>query len=122
EERGYLFVDDEFRGISRPHKFLCKHCGDFWNAVPQTIIAGRNHICISPTKRKSDEEFKREVYSLVGDEYTVLSEYIDSSHTVQMRHNKCGREYSVLPAHFTSTGRRCPCEKMPSDATAQHDP
>lgn len=122
EEKGYLFVDDEFRGISRPHKFLCRHCGDFWNAVPQAIIAGRNHICISPTKRKSDEEFKREVYSLVGDEYTVLSEYIDSSHAVQMRHNKCGRVYSVLPAHFTSTGRRCPCEKMPSDATAQHNP
>ena len=25
-----------------------------------------------------------------------------------MRHNLCGLEYLTAPAHFTSTGRRCP--------------
>lgn len=46
--------------------------------------------------------------SLVGEEYTVLSDYQNAFTPVKMRHNVCGREYPVAPAKFTSGGRRCP--------------
>ena len=66
-------------------------------------------------KRKTDEEFKKEVKDLVGDEYTFLQEYRTSKIKIKVRHNSqnCNNhEYSVSPNSFTSLGRRCPkcCE------------
>jgi hypothetical protein len=57
--------------------------------------------------RKDEEQFKKEIYALVGDEYTLLSTYVSTHKKVQMLHNSCGHEYSVSPAKFL-TGRRCP--------------
>lgn len=59
-------------------------------------------------KRKTHEEFVQEVYDLVGDEYTVLGEYVKAREKIQIRHNTCGDEYMVLPNAFTSKGIRCP--------------
>lgn len=62
-------------------------------------------------KRLTTEEFKKRVYNWVGEEYTVLGEYITAREKLLMRHNKCGNEYSVRPDDFRS-GRRCPeCAK-----------
>lgn len=41
-------------------------------------------------KKRTTEEFKKLVYDLVGDEYTVLGEYTTTLTKIQMRHNKCG--------------------------------
>lgn len=58
-------------------------------------------------RRKTHEEFVKQVYDLVGEEYTVLSEYTGSGVKVSMKHNKCGNEYKVTPSHFLK-GTRCP--------------
>ena len=39
------------------------------------------------SKRKTNNEFLQEVFSLVGDEYSVLSPYINNKTKVLMRHN-----------------------------------
>ena len=57
--------------------------------------------------RKTTEEFKQEVYNLVGNEYSVLGEYITNKTKIKMRHNKCGYEYEVTPNSFLSNGNRC---------------
>jgi hypothetical protein len=49
-----------------------------------------------------------EVYSLVKDEYIVLSEYINSRTKVKMKHRVCGYEYEVVANSFISSGHRCP--------------
>ena len=49
---------------------------------------------------KSTKEFKEEVYDLVGDEYEVIGEYVNSQEKIMMRHNVCGCEYPVLPSMF----------------------
>ncbi len=58
-------------------------------------------------KQKTHGEFIKEVYNLVGDEYTILSEYINANKHICIRHNKCNYEYKVKPAMFLSD-RRCP--------------
>lgn len=58
-------------------------------------------------KRKTDEEFKNEVYDLVGDEYTFLDSYANSKTKLRVRHNKCNNIYEVTPSHFLG-GIRCP--------------
>lgn len=59
------------------------------------------------TKKKTTKEFKREVYSLVGDQYKVVSPYINSKTKLEMLHTVCGQKYKVKPNMFLS-GRRCP--------------
>lgn len=62
-------------------------------------------------KKKTTEQFKQEVYNLVGDEYTVIGEYKNSKAKILLKHNKCNNLYRVKPNVFLS-GRRCPyCSK-----------
>lgn len=51
-------------------------------------------------KKRTTEEFKKLVYDLTGDEYTVLGEYTTTLTKIQMRHNKCGTEFTPTPARF----------------------
>lgn len=63
------------------------------------------------TKRKTNEEFKREVYDLVGNEYTFLEYYQGALTKIRVNHNKCSHTYSVEPNAFLH-GSRCPyCAK-----------
>lgn len=59
-------------------------------------------------KFKTQEKFVEEVYSLVGDEYSVIGDYISSTTKITMRHNECNREYPSNPSNFLSHNRRCP--------------
>ena len=53
----------------------------------------------------SHEDFVKKVYDLVGDEYTVLSEYTDSRLKVKFRHNvkNCGKQFDMRASHFTTS-------------------
>lgn len=59
-------------------------------------------------KKKTHEEFLKDIKGLIGDEYEVLGKYITSSIKVKMKHSKCGLEYDVTPNNFVNKGRRCP--------------
>lgn len=58
------------------------------------------------TKKKTHEEFVKDVYNLVGDEYTVIGTYTLSKNKVLLRHNKCGKEWEVKANNFMN-GNRC---------------
>lgn len=108
ERRGYPYAGLPFQGFGKPNAFRCRHCNQLWWTTANSILKGRQHICISPCRKKTPEEFVRQVYELVGDEYSVLDEYQTAFTPIRLRHNTCGLEYLVSPIHFTSTGRRCP--------------
>ena len=56
--------------------------------------------------KKDTETFKEEVFNFVGDEYTVLGEYINKATPIEIKHNTCGRIYKTQPAVFLK-GHRC---------------
>ena len=111
EAQGYRFADVSYRGMSKVSTFVCMNCGKSLRLFPSEVLKGYIHTCKKPPRvpiRKSHERFVSEVRELTGDEYTVLGKYISATDKIKLRHNACMREYYVLPAHFTSTGRRCP--------------
>ena len=57
-------------------------------------------------KRKSPEYFRLEYYNMVGDEYTLLSDYYNNTSKIKVKHNVCGCEYEVPPYSLLS-GRKC---------------
>lgn len=62
-------------------------------------------------RRKTTEEYRQQVYNLVGDEFTVLGEYINARTLIKLKHNKCGYIWSVIPNNFLN-GKQCPsCAK-----------
>lgn len=70
-------------------------------------------------RRKTHEEFVKEVKVLVGNEYAVLGTYIKGSAKLKMLHENCGQEYDVTPHGFL-TGRRCPkCRKNAKKTTEE---
>lgn len=56
---------------------------------------------------KTDNEFKKEIKELVGDEYTFLEPYINNNTHIKVKHNTCGKEYKVTPTNFISNNSRC---------------
>lgn len=62
---------------------------------------------------KTTEQFKQEVFDLVGSEYLVNSEYINSNEKIDLIHNipTCMNTFSMKPGNFLY-GQRCPkCRK-----------
>lgn len=58
------------------------------------------------SKRKTDEEFRREVFNLVGDEYTILGKYINNHTKIRAYHKKCNKKIEITPKDFLK-GTRC---------------
>jgi len=103
--------------VNTNEPILMRHnvCGnDKWKTSPNNFKHnGRRCPRCSKKEKGTTESFKQEVYDLVGDEYTVLGEYVNTNTQIKMRHNVCGYdEWYPTPNHFKNTKRRCPnCSK-----------
>ena len=98
----------------------CDSCNNHeWEAKPYNLL--NNHLCPKcaknrdkehlKMKRKTTNDFKKEVQIKYGDEYTVLGEYINGKTKIKIRHNcnKCNNyEYEVTPANFLIRNTKCP--------------
>lgn len=62
---------------------------------------------ISDRCLKTTEQFKKEVFDLVGDEYVVESEYIGKDNNIVFRHIECNSTFEKTPHNFLA-GQRCP--------------
>lgn len=112
----YELVGDEYEVIG---KYLGHHtkiemihheCGNKFYPHPSHFLNGtRCPFCFRKYRihRKTTEEFKKEMFNLVGDEYELIGEYKKSKIKVQILHKKCGEKYSVNPEYFLQ-GNRCP--------------
>jgi len=57
-------------------------------------------------RKKTHEEFCKEVYNLVGDEYEVIGKYVNTRTKIKMKHNKCLNYINPTPDDFLN-GKRC---------------
>lgn len=78
-----------------------------YNMSEKAIINRIKKLNIDYGDRRA-ERFKQRVKEFVGDEYTVIGEYIDCNTQVLIKHNKCGCEWNVTPHNFFSHNSRCP--------------
>ena len=113
-------------------KILIKHikCGSTFESLPADFIfRHKDRIldsCINCNglKNKNTDIFKKEVYNLVGDEYTVLGEYVNNRQKILMHHNaencKGGKDnkFYVSPKTFITLHSRCPyCKASTGEKT-----
>ena len=102
----YTFLDTY---VKSSIKITVKHnkCGHTYEVAPNAFLNGRRCPYCSSSAKRTDAEFKQEVYNLVGNEYTFLDTYVNATTKLKVNHNKCGKIYNVLPSNFLK-GSRCP--------------
>ena len=102
----YTFLDSYVNAMT---KLRVKHnkCGNIYEVTPNSFLRGSRCPYCAGLAKKTDKEFKQEVYDLVGNEYIFLDSYVNAKTKIRVRHNKCGNVYKVKPTHFL-TGIRCP--------------
>lgn len=57
-------------------------------------------------KKKTQEDFVKDVFSKYGNEYTVLGTYLGTHKKIKVKHNVCGKEFEITPSSLLS-GRGC---------------
>lgn len=95
-------------------KVFMKHnkCGHEYFVRPVKFINGqRCPNCrgkrIAKSKRKSQEDFEKQVMTMFQEEYTVVGEYKNAVTKIKIKHNKCGNLWDVAAGSFL-LGHGCP--------------
>ena len=107
----------EYRKSQKPIQVKCKKCS--YEKIISPLAFKRNTMCNecnydiihkknSGTK-KSDEDFKKQVFELANGEYVFLDKYVNAKTPIRYRHNVCGREDKMSPDCFINKGQRCKC-------------
>lgn len=102
----YNFLDSY---VNNHTKLRVKHntCNHIYKVIPKGFIRGIRCPYCNGGIKKTDKQFKQEVFDLVGGEYTFLDKYVNNKTKLKVKHNKCGNVYEVTPGNFF-TGKRCP--------------
>lgn len=87
---------------------LHKECGNVYNVTPSDFIRGHRCCYCYGNIKKTQEEFEQLVYNMYKDEYTVIGDYINSGTKTEIKHNKCGNTWSVMPRDFLNNKSHCP--------------
>lgn len=87
-----------------------KECGhEFTRIASKTTPKVKCPKCYKGNRgKRTHKMFLDEMSELVGEEYFVIGEYINTDTKVVIKHNVCGHEYGVEPNSFINAGSRCP--------------
>lgn len=102
----YLFLESYTNAYT---KILVKHnkCGHIYKVSPGNFLSGSKCPNCAGNIKGTTEQFKKKLEILYGDEYLVLGSYINANTKIEMKHNKCGYEWSVVPFTILK-GHGCP--------------
>lgn len=109
----YQLVKNEYsvlgKYVNTNSKILIEHnkCGYKWKITPKNFLNGNRCPACSGNIKKTTNQFKKEAFELVGNEYSVIGEYKNAFGKITFRHNKCGHIFKMAPAYFLK-GQRCP--------------
>lgn len=96
-------------------------CGNPMSVAPGHFLKGtRCKDCREFGRRKTTEEFKKEMFELYGKEYLVVGEYKTCMTDVDVKHEKCGHIWPVRPNNILN-GKRCPrCASSKGERRIHH--
>lgn len=93
--------------------FIHNKCGYKWKTTPHNFLNNGTRCpkCSGKYKR-TDSDFKKEIKDLVGNEYSVLSEYKSDGtkhpDKVKFKHNICNNIFEMRAHDFLKNAHRCP--------------
>ncbi|QXN70233.1 putative homing endonuclease [Bacillus phage vB_BspM_Internexus] len=111
---GYKYLSG-FEGYKKKARFIHTECNFKFEMEPSKLILGRRCPRCGGTKKKTHDEFIKEIEKFNDShEYEFTESYINDRTKIGIIHKECNHEYKVTPSHFLR-GRRCPmCSKINS--------
>ncbi|MTK12107.1 MAG: DUF2726 domain-containing protein [Clostridiaceae bacterium] len=109
----YKTVKDEYeiagKYINANTKIKFKHsiCGSEFLMFPNDFLRGQRCPNCYGTPLKTIEQYKKDVFKLYKDEYSILGEYKGNKIKIQTKHNKCGHVWNITP-NALLRGYGCP--------------
>lgn len=101
----------EYVNYQTPIKMRHTFCNHIYYPRPNDIIYDNNKCpkCAGNIK-KTTEQFKKEVFDIFGNEYVVMSEYVNSNTDIIIKHNVeyCNHIYQVTPRNLIHDQNKCP--------------
>jgi len=100
--------------VNAKTKIKIRHntCNKNFDMTPSNILSGQQcpfckSLRLSKNQLMTDDDFKAEIYNLVGKEYTVKSKYKGRYKNVIFHHNVCNTDFLMKPTKFINNGCRC---------------
>lgn len=110
---GLKLVSTEYKNTKEKLKIKC-NCGNIFETCFDNFLKKEKNKCniCSMNKKikkltKTNDDFVKEVFNLVGEEYLFLEKYIDNRTKIKCIHNKCNTVWDISPDNFLR-GRGCP--------------
>lgn len=105
-------VLNEYKNAKTKLKVKHLKCGRVYEVSPYKLLNGNrcSHCVFKELGEKNSKkhtDFIKELTELYGEEYEVLSEYINNRTKIKVKHNKCGFIYEVTPDAMLR-GNGCP--------------
>lgn len=120
----YCILESKY--VNRKSQMMFKHnkCGFEWMTNSDSFLSGTrcpkcSNIKNGINKRKSTNDFKKEIYDLVGDEYELLDSYKTATEKVKLLHTVCGNIYNVEPNSFLNGNRCNHCNRISSSSKGE---
>lgn len=110
----------EYKNIKTPISIRCS-CGNIFETIPDYIVNGNRRKCfkcqdkhgnrfnenVVPHNLKSKDDFLKELKELRGEEYRLVSDYLDVKEPIILEH-KCGNEWKTNADKVLNAKQECP--------------
>lgn len=104
---GDYVVKSPYLGSSKKVILLHIVCNNEWEVEANSFLNGRRCSHCFGMKKRTHEQFIKEVQEKHGNEYQILSKYINAVKKVEVKHLKCGNIYEMI-ANNIIKGSKCP--------------
>ena len=106
---------EKYKNRTQPIEMICKECGHSFKRIPYVHLSSYKECpnCLKikriAEKTKSNEYFISQCKDKYGDEYSYdKTFYTKSSEKVTIKHNKCGRYFTIEANSFLNGNHGCP--------------
>lgn len=107
-------LSTEYKGKKHKLKFRCS-CGEEFYSSWDSINVSKKTCCNSCSAKKlrkkfakSNNEFEQDLLSILGEEYKLISDYINNKTKIRILHTTCGEVWEVRPDVITHQKSSCP--------------
>jgi len=97
----------------------CNICHYEWEIIPYSLYKGPCPNCNKINRKKSKDDFLKELQNTHGKKYSLVGKYKAYSKKVLMECNTCGNKWEVLPGNLIGKKSGCPecSKKMVAEST-----
>ncbi len=106
-------VLSEYKNSATKVKFKHNTCGYICDIEANSFLRGSrcpkcSRADVGKQQTKTNEQFVKQIYELVGNEYVFLEKYVNTRTKIKCKHITCGFTWDILPSGFLYRQTRCP--------------